>query len=303
MHVFSFHRINPNKNPLWPAIHPDLFYKQIKYLRKKYTIVNLEKYLGSDSYPKDIKNLASVVFDDGYKDIMEYALPVLDEFDIVPSIYIVTNVIDENRLIWTFLLDSLFINTNKNKLSLILDSKTKEYQWMNQSKKLILAKQLKIKLKHTDGNHRKLLLDSIEKQFNDVQLPESPYLSWDELRLLKNKGFEIGSHTANHELLDQIDNDEELKYELNHSAQRIKNELDEFPKTISYPNGNYNNKVIDLAKASGYSYGLAVKQKPFNPEKDSLFEIPRIELYNEPMWKTKLRVNGTITQIKSILGK
>jgi peptidoglycan/xylan/chitin deacetylase (PgdA/CDA1 family) len=103
--------------------------------------------------------------------------------------------------------------------------------------------------------------------------------------------------------MDQIDNTKELTYELNHSAQRIKNELGEFPKTISYPNGNYNNKVIDLAKVIGYSYGLAVKQRSFNPKTDNLFEIPRIELYKEPMWKTKLRISGSISRIKNILGR
>lgn len=301
MKIFLYHRINIDSDPLWPSIHPDLFYKQIKFLNKNYKILNLEESLCSESNKNTHNKLASIVFDDGYKDLLQYAVPILNEFNIKPSIYIVTDTIDKGQLIWTYLFDYLFTNTKKKKLSITFGNKPIKYNWKNLNRKLQIARKLKIILKKTDRINRIKIMQSIEDQLDDVKMPNSPYLSWDDLRLLSKQGIVIGSHSANHELLDQIIDDKEINYELNHSAQRIKSELGKLPETISYPNGNYNKKVIEMTKAAGYTYGLAVKQKSFNPVIDNLFEIPRIELFNEPMWKTKLRINGTITQIKSIL--
>jgi hypothetical protein len=44
-----------------------------------------------------------------------------------------------------------------------------------------------------------------------------------------------------------------------------------------------------------------VGEKSYDPNKYDLFEIPRIQLGNEPWWKTKLRINSTFESIKSIL--
>jgi hypothetical protein len=47
---------------------------------------------------------------------------------------------------------------------------------------------------------------------------------------------------------------------------------------------------------------LAVKQDVYNPTRDSLFEIPRIELYNENWLKTRLRISHKLEQIKKAIG-
>jgi len=57
-----------------------------------------------------------------------------------------------------------------------------------------------------------------------------------------------------------------------------------------------------LSKKAGYKFGLAVKQKLFNPSTDNFFEIPRIELYNESWLKTRLRISNTLEHIKKAIG-
>jgi len=50
---------------------------------------------------------------------------------------------------------------------------------------------------------------------------------------------------------------------------------------------------------AGYKFGLAVNQKFYNSVTDDLFAIPRVELYNEPMWKCKLRISGIYNWIRN----
>ena len=126
-------------------------------------------------------------------------------------------------------------------------------------------------------------------------------MNWADLYQLKQDGHYIGSHSFSHAMLGTIENESEIETELNESANMISKNLGHMPKTISYPVGSYNETVINLAKKTGYTMGLAVKQRIYNPLLDSLFEIPRIELYNEPWFKTKLRITNRLEQIKSIL--
>lgn len=303
MKIFLFHRVNPLNDPLWPAIHPRQFLKQISFLNKQFEIVNLESFLIKKQTFTSKKPLASIVFDDGYIDIRDYAIPILGRFDIKPSIYVVSNCIDEGQVIWTYLFDYVFQNTRKTNLLINLEGKSISYNWPNKKDKFTTAKNLKIVLKKTNIENRVRLLNEIVEQFSDVEYPKSPYLNWQDLRDLQNEGVIIGSHSANHELLDQIEDMNLLEYELKHSRNRIKEELGQFPETISYPNGNYNDTVQDFAKKVGYKFGLAVNQKKYDPSVDGLYEIPRIELFNEPLWKTKLRISGRIQSIKRIIGR
>ena len=85
MRIFLFHRVNEIKDEFWPPMRPKTFEYLIKSFSKKYHIVNLEDYLMGE-YDKKInhKKIASIVFDDGYKDFINYALPILKSFKLNP---------------------------------------------------------------------------------------------------------------------------------------------------------------------------------------------------------------------------
>ena len=127
-------------------------------------------------------------------------------------------------------------------------------------------------------------------------------MNWKEVAELKQAGHYIGSHTVTHCMLGTMKNEVEVKSELQVSAQRIKEELGHLPLSISYPVGSYTQDTIRLSKEAGYKIGLAVKQDIYKPASDDIFEVPRIELYNESWFKTKLRINHTLENIKSLIG-
>lgn len=143
-------------------------------------------------------------------------------------------------------------------------------------------------------------MDRIRETLSDVTLPKI-MMDWQDLVLLKEAGHYIGSHTVSHCMLGTMTDETEIREELETSARQIREKLGHHPLTISYPVGSYNETTIRLSKEAGYAIGLAVKQKVYEPLRDSVFEIPRIELYNESWWKTKLRITHRLEKIKALI--
>jgi peptidoglycan/xylan/chitin deacetylase (PgdA/CDA1 family) len=101
-------------------------------------------------------------------------------------------------------------------------------------------------------------------------------------------------------MLASLQNESEIADELKISAQRIQQEVGRSPRTISYPIGSYDERVVSLSAKAGYQYGLAVEQQFFKPGKDNIFKIPRVELYQEPWWKVQMRMNGIYSRLKNL---
>jgi peptidoglycan/xylan/chitin deacetylase (PgdA/CDA1 family) len=296
---FLFHRVTDEKDQLWPPMTPRLFEKIIKTLSNNYHIVNLESFVAQPQQHK--KRLASVMFDDGYKDNIDFAAPILKKYACPASFYIATDCIDRNLPTWTYLMDFTLQHTQKPAVELPYDYVPVHF------KKLPLAsvltahvKKLKPWMKSLPNYQRLQIMELILEQCNDVQIPSNQMLSWDEVRQLHTEGFNIGSHTHTHPMLARLHDEQEIKAELHLSFEKITQHLGTPPVTISYPIGSYDARVMALSKQAGYNLGLAVEQRFYQTGKDPLFAIPRVELYDEPWYKVSGRINGIYNYIKRL---
>ncbi len=299
---FLFHRVSPVRDQLWDPMSVELFDKCISYISSRYEVITIENLPNIDYRNSKLK-YATISFDDGYKDNIDYALPILNKYKVKASFYVVTDCIENNIPTWTHILEFLFQNSRKSEISLDFDFLPDELRTsilLGSRAKIYYVKKLKPWLKKIPSFERKLVLDRIMEVFNDVELPKI-MMNWDDLKILMSYGHIIGSHTVTHNMLGTISDDNELKKELELSAKTITEKLGVFPLTISYPVGSYNENVIKFSKLAGYKLGLAVKQDVYIPKECNLFEIPRIELYNESWIKTKFRISNRLEDIKKII--
>jgi peptidoglycan/xylan/chitin deacetylase (PgdA/CDA1 family) len=79
-------------------------------------------------------------------------------------------------------------------------------------------------------------------------------LGWDELALLADEGWEIGSHGVSHARLTALD-DEALEAELVDSRRAIKTRLGMACRSIAYPYGDADDRVRTAAARAGYTAG------------------------------------------------
>lgn len=80
-----------------------------------------------------------------------------------------------------------------------------------------------------------------------------------EIKELIANGMELGSHTTSHAPLAKIE-EKYLPWELATSRYYLKKNFDQYiVRTIAYPNGSYNEKVISEAQRYGFYRGLTGK--------------------------------------------
>jgi peptidoglycan/xylan/chitin deacetylase (PgdA/CDA1 family) len=301
---FLFHRVNPQRDKLWDPMSVDLFDKCISYISKNYQVMLFEELAFSDNYKlKKNKKIATIMFDDGYKDNIDFAAPILKKYNVKASFYVVTDCINNNIPTWTHILEHLFQFTSNKKIDLSFDflpNELKISKLNDLEDRLKYVSKLKPFLKRISHDNRQTVLNRVIETYNDIELPEL-MMNWDDLRVLKNEGHYIGSHTVTHSMLGTMNNENEVLTELKLSGELIEEQLGYFPLSISYPVGSFNEKTKRLAQEVGYKMGLAVKQNIHNPKKEDLFEVSRIELYNETWFKTRLRITNVLENIKSII--
>ena len=91
--IFGYHRISADPGVL--SVHPDDFAAQMQQLaRSDVRVIPLEQALDRLVDGPVDERLACITFDDGYRDVLENAVPVLDALGFAATIYVPTAIID-----------------------------------------------------------------------------------------------------------------------------------------------------------------------------------------------------------------
>lgn len=295
---FLFHRVSEENDALWPPMKPALFAATIRQLTSQFEVVSLESYLTDPGAYAKRKKMATVLFDDGYRDNIEYAAPLLKEYNCPASFYVVTDCINRNIPTWTYIVDHIFQQTKKEKLELGFDFVPEAFKLVTLND--ISTKEIKPWMKKLSNTQRVNVMSCIQEQCDDVQVANNKMMNWNDIHQLAKAGFVIGSHSHTHPMLASLENETEIAEELGTSFKILTQELGKAPLSISYPIGSYDERVTRIAREQGYRYGLAVKQQFYNTTTDDSWTIPRVELYQEPWWKVRLRINGVYSRVKKI---
>lgn len=128
------------------------------------------------------------------------------------------------------------------------------------------------------------------------------YMTHDQIQSLIDNGMEIGSHTINHQILTDID-PQYLSWELATSRYFLKKDYNGYMvRSLSYPNGMYNSKILAAVKEYGYYWAVTgnvgtvskkiIEQKPL--------ELGRIyiDASNINTFKERLRYSYWVGYLK-----
>jgi len=112
------------------------------------------------------------------------------------------------------------------------------------------------------------------------------HLAWEEINKLQAQGFDFQSHTLSHAFLTRI-NTIKAKNELKKSKQILQNRLNKQINWLAYPYGDYNQKIIKIAKQAGYKGALTAGKEQIAII-DNIYKLARIGVYKNTTIKNLL---------------
>ncbi len=126
------------------------------------------------------------------------------------------------------------------------------------------------------GSGRPMVWPGIDNWVDGPHARETTPLSWDELRSLADAGWEVGSHTRSHPWLTSL-SDDDLQDELRTSREQCEAELGGPCRSIAYPFGDHDDRVVAATAAAGYTAAVTV---PDALVEDGPLRWPRVGIYH-----------------------
>jgi len=286
--ILAYHRVLPDNKidedlNIGLAVSCNQFEKQIQLLKEYYSLVSIDEFIEKIDRKND-KFLVTLTFDDGYKDNLKYALPILEKYKIPATIYMSTRFLEKNVSMWWYELKKLIENSThlkfnykKEDFDLVLKNKKQKENTFQKLRKLFLNLKTSEQLD---------LLEAITQTQKREDYSHS-CLTPEELKILdKNSLITIGSHTHNHLNLKILD-EKEITFEIKKSLEILEELLKHKIKHFSYPYGGVeeaSTREYDLVKNLNISSAATSRAYPI--KKLNHFSLPRIYIGNNTCEKS-----------------
>lgn len=285
--VLMYHRISDEADYLGMAVTPAAFVRQLRVLRRWARIMPLGALVGRlrDAAPLD-DDLAAVTFDDGYRDNLDVALPLLRAEGVTATVFVSTEFIDGTR------------RPAGERLRVaceaLWEQRTPPSAWPGATPVDALVRDLLATPGSLDATGRlRQALKGLAHDGEDVMIRletaagrsavGSPsMLDWDGVRALGRGGVEIGSHAMSHGILSRMPL-AEAEHEILASKQRLEAELGHEIAGFAFPNGRRGDFLpehLAALRRAGYAYACLAETGVNAPGCDA-FQLRRIGVGND----------------------
>lgn len=267
---------------------------QLEYLKKYHQVIRLEQWLERKTSGEPLPEGAVVVtFDDGYQSNYALAFPLLKTWGIPATIFLTTDFVDSQALLWTDRLEYTIDRSKPDCFEIKMDEVSNdglsfEIEFHDRVSRMICEKEIRRKLKRVSQGLKWQILEKLERRL-ECRLAQDPNppkiyrpLKWTEVHEMSCNGLvSIGSHTHTHAILTKC-RSEELEKELSISKQIIEKRTGSRCRLFCYPNGamgDFNEETKRRLQQSGYLCGLTTVFGVNSPDADP-FELKRVGVPN-----------------------
>ena len=254
--ILTYHRVNDEDDSFLPAVYTKIFSDQMRYIVSNFNILTLEDIV-ERMKKKDIPyNSIVITFDDGYKDNYLNAFPILKELSIPATIFLATEAVDSQKILWHDKVFSAFRETRVEHFD-GFGINNQMYSLMTQEEKTCARSDILNFLKYVNNEERILYIDRLmdRLEINDKKEELNLMMTWEEIKEMHENGISFGAHTVTHTILSNL-SIKELRKEIFLSKKLIEENIGTEVKTFAYPNGSkkdFNETTKSLLREAGYS--------------------------------------------------
>ena len=264
--VLMYHGVVPK--PLtpfcWHQLDVDAFERQMAYVAKHYRArplaSSLDQLRGGSLAPRTL----CITFDDGFRNNLTRALPVLERHDLCATVFLTTSFIDGDEVLWP---DRLYLAVRAS------DAKTwdasalglNDLPLTTPDARAISVAKVCAAMKRTPvaqwPDILRALLDALRTDGGD---PDDDFrgLTWDDVRTLTASGrIDVAAHTVTHPILSQA-SDHVVRDEIEGSHRIVTERSGTPPRVFAYPNGrtqDFDERAQDVVRDLRIPYALTTE--------------------------------------------
>lgn len=292
-----YHRILPDHHPdrclEQPGMYvsPETFRLHMQVLRSRFELVKLGEWVKKARAGKELPKFAcAVTFDDGWRDNYDYAYPILKEYGIPATVFVVSGFVGTRYSFWPNRLMRLINNASEEERIELLESSRGEWLesieldfslvesgTLNQTQLNELVEKCKA-IPEDELLERLRELESIKSGISRTD--GADMMDWSQLKAMQASGLiDIGSHTCRHRrLLDNLD-PAILQAEIEESKAEIQKKLDISVDAFCYPNGDYTKEAVECVRRN-YAFACTT-QIGWNTCNSDFMRLKRIGVHND----------------------
>jgi peptidoglycan/xylan/chitin deacetylase (PgdA/CDA1 family) len=290
--ILMYHRVLAEADPLLPD-EPDAatFAMQMDLVKRLCNVISLPEAaerLAQDSLPP---RALAITFDDGYRNNLETAAPILEARGLTASFFIATGFIDGGCMFNDVVLEALRLSPGELDLT---DIGLGRHEFPDTVARQRALSGILPKLKYFDPSQREAATERLAERAGLARLPRL-MMNEDELRRLAGMGMDIGGHTVNHPILTKVSYAHALT-EITECKRRLEEILEQRVTSFAYPNGrpgeDYVADHVSAVRDAAYSIAVTTSSGAARRASDP-YQLPRVAPWDRSPIKYSLRLVRT----------
>jgi peptidoglycan/xylan/chitin deacetylase (PgdA/CDA1 family) len=287
--ILTLHHVRPQRPDRFQPnrlleVTPRFLTRVIKTLRRSgIDLVSLDEMHRRMVEGDFSRRFVCLTFDDGYRDTLHWAYPILKEANVPFAVYVPTSFPDRLGELWWLALEAVIARNNR--VGLVIGGRDRKFDCRTVAEKRALYDEIYwwLRSRSTETELREAVRNlAAYYQVDIAAFCNELCMDWPELaELAADPLVTIGAHTVNHPMLAKLATDS-VRSEIDLSRSVIEAALAVRPQHLSYPFGDCSSagaREFEIAAELGFK--TAVTTRPgvlFREHGNCMTALPRISL-------------------------
>jgi peptidoglycan/xylan/chitin deacetylase (PgdA/CDA1 family) len=264
--ILMYHNFCADGESLPDHVSVSVLRRQLEYLDRYFHVVPLSQLLNQLQSGRSLdSHTVALTIDDGRRNCYQYLFPLLRQFRMPATFFVVSSFVRGEGWIWTDKIQ--WLAEQRKRPDFLAPDKIDSF--------FAMLNRLRPDVRDA---HVEALALTIGARFPKNPPPKYSPCTWPELREMADSGLvEIGSHTVTHPILSSL-TDEESWCELTDSREQLEQGLGGKVTAFCYPNGkagDFRRDQVEQVKAAGYASAVHTRYGMVTEGADP-YDLPRI---------------------------
>ncbi len=291
--LLTLHHVRPARLDVFQPnrlleVTPNFFERVLRLLKRKHIdVISLDEMHRRFITGNFKRRFVCLTFDDGYKDIKEWAYPLLKKYELPFALYIPTSFPDQLGELWWLALEAVIARSSR--IGLPVEGEYRHFDCATAAQKREVYNEIYRYLRSlkTEKELRQIVRELCARYMVDMQaICRDLSMTWGEIaEMAEDPLVTIGAHTVSHSILKKIPADDAVRAEMEQSRAVLEAVLGTRPEHLAYPVGDPTSAgPREFRIAADLGFKTAVTTRPgvlFKAHRGHLTALPRVSVNGE----------------------